>query len=69
MKPYIQGVKQDTHIINLDKTINSLNRSYKALYEITKKGGKILFVGTKRQVSNSIKLNAIRSNSFYINQR
>ncbi len=69
MKPYIQGIKNDTHIINLDKTVNSLNRAYKALYEITKKGGKVLFVGTKRQVANSVKQNAIRSNSFYINYR
>ena len=69
MKSYIQGIKHDTHIINLDKTVNSLNRAYKELYEITKKGGKILFVGTKKQASNSIKQNAIRSNSFYINHR
>ena len=69
MKPYIQGIKNETHIINLDRTINNLNRAYKALYEVTKKDGKVLFVGTKKQASNAVKLNAIRSGSFYIHHR
>ncbi len=69
MKMYIQGIRYGTHIINTNRTINGLNMAYKALYEITKKEGKVMFVGTTTHASEAIKLNAERSGSFYISNR
>lgn len=69
MKSYIATTKNKTHIINIDKTINNLNKAYKAIYEISKKDGKFMFVGTKKHSKLTIKENAIRSGSFYVDYR
>ena len=69
MKPYIQFVRNDKHYLNIDITLSHLNFAFAVINNIAKKNGKFLFVGTKKEVKESIKQNAIRTNSFYINER
>jgi len=55
MEPYIYGVRNDIHIIDLEKTILNLNAALVAVKKISAAGGMILFVGTKKQVRGVIK--------------
>ena len=55
MAPYIHSKKQGAHIINLDKTVEALETALPALTEIAKKDKKILFVGTKKQMKDTVK--------------
>jgi small subunit ribosomal protein S2 len=69
MKPYIFGERNGVHIIDLDKTIVKIEEAYAALKDIVTRGGKVLFVGTRKQHAEIIKAEAERSGSFYINNR
>lgn len=69
MKPYIYGSRNGVYIINLEDTIKQIDTAYAALKEIAEKGGKVLFVGTKKQAQATIVEEALRSGSFYVNQR
>ncbi|WP_036228455.1 30S ribosomal protein S2 [Mesoplasma photuris] len=69
MAPYIYGVKNKTHIIDLQKTMIQLEEARKVLENIGSKGDKVLFVGTKRSAKNAVKEAALRSGNFYVNQR
>lgn len=69
MKPYIFGERNGVHIINLDKTIVKIEEAYAALKDIATRNGKVLFVGTRKQHAEIIKSEALRSGSFYINNR
>ena len=69
MKEYIYGSRDDIYIIDLQKTANKLEEAYKALAEISKNGGKTLFVGTRKQAEEAMKEEALRSDSYYVNQR
>ena len=69
MKPYIYTAKNGVYIIDLEKTREQLDKAYAEIKKITEDGGKILFVGTKKQAQASILEEALRSGSFYVNQR
>ena len=69
MKPYIYTAKNNIYIIDLNKTQEQLDKAYDAIKKITEDGGKVLFVGTKKQAQSIILEEAIRSGSFYVNQR
>jgi len=69
MKEYIYGSRDDIYIIDLQKTSDKLEEAYHALAEISKNGGKTLFVGTRKQAEEAMKEEALRSGSFYVNQR
>ncbi len=69
MAPFIYGVRNDTHIIDLGQTVPMLQRALHALRETAARGGRILFVGTKRQASEIIADTAKASGQFYINER
>ncbi len=69
MKPYIYTAKAGIYIVDLNKTLEKLDTAYAAMKAIAEKGGKILFVGTKRQAQPIVLEEALRSGSFYINQR
>ena len=69
MAPYIYGVRNDTHIIDLGQTVPMLHRALKATRDVAASNGKILFVGTKRQASDVIAQTARDCGQFYINQR
>ncbi len=68
-KPNIYAAKNGIYIINLEKTLESLQVAYDKMKEIAEKGGKVLFVGTKKQAQQIILDEALRSGSFYVNQR
>jgi len=69
MAPFIFGVRNDTHIIDLGQTVPMLHRALAAVREVAQAGGKILFVGTKRQASDIIAEAARSCDQYYINQR
>ena len=69
MKQYIYTAKNNVYIIDLAKTQAQLDKAYDALKKITEDGGKVLFVGTKKQAQAIVLEEAIRSGSFYVNQR
>ena len=68
-KPLIYGIRSGVHIINIDKTTEEIQKAYFALRDIVAKGGKVLFVGTKKAASEIIVEEAIRSGSFYVARR
>lgn len=55
MAPYIHSKRQDAHIINLEKTVEGLEKALPFVTDIAKKGKKILFVGTKKQAKDVVK--------------
>ena len=69
MGEYIFTSRDDIHIIDLDKTVQKLEEAYPALYEACKDGGKVLFVGTKKQAQEAAEENATRTNMYFINER
>ncbi|KJV65375.1 MULTISPECIES: 30S ribosomal protein S2 [Ehrlichia] len=69
MAPYIYGVHNDIHIINLQNTVVLLRNALKAIYDIVLKRGRVLFIGTKVQASAIIADEAIRCGQYYINNR
>jgi small subunit ribosomal protein S2 len=68
-KNYIYSTRSGIHIIDLDQTASYINEDYKLLKDIVAKGGKVLFVGTKKSASEAVSEEAIRSGSFYVNHR
>ena len=69
MKPFIFGERNDIYIIDLKKTIQQADRAYTFLNNIAKKGGTILFVGTKKQAQEAIVDNANRCGMPFISNR
>ena len=68
-KPFIYTAKNGIYIIDLNKTQDALQVAYDKMKSIAEEGGKVLFVGTKKQAQQIILDEATRSGSFYINQR
>jgi small subunit ribosomal protein S2 len=70
MKKYIFGERNGIHIINLEQTVEIIEKEvYPFVVEEVKKGKSILFVGTKKQAQDAIKEEAERCGQFYMNQR
>ena len=69
MKPYVYGPKGGIHIINLDKTKILAEKALNFLRFVTAKGGRVIFVGTKKQASSLIKKEAQSCGQFYVNKR
>jgi len=69
MRSYIFGERNGTHIIDLDQTLPLLKEGLDFLRETTAAGGKVLFVGTKRQAQPSIQAEAQRAGQYYVNNR
>lgn len=69
MKPYIFGERGGIYILNLQKTLRELDRSYTFVNLLAARGEKILFVGTKKQAQEPIEAQAKRSGMPYVNQR
>ena len=69
MAPYIFTSRGGTHIIDLEKTSECIDQAYAVFKEIGKDGGKVLFVGTKKQAQEVIKEEATRCGHFYVNVR
>ncbi len=69
MKKYIYTDRNGIYIIDLQKTAKKLDEAYYALQEVAKDGGRVLFVGTKKQAQEAVKEEAIRGGQFWVNQR
>src|SRR5258708_29132110 len=69
MASYIYGQRNDSHIVALTQTVPLLHRALVALREVAAGGGRILFVGTKRQASEPIAAAAKRCAQYYVNHR
>lgn len=69
MERYIFTERNGIYIIDLQKTVKKVEEAYNFIKEVAASGKSILFVGTKKQAQDSVKEEAERSDSFYINQR
>jgi small subunit ribosomal protein S2 len=69
MAPYIYGQRNDIHIIDLTQTVPLLHAALVALRDVAAGGGRILFVGTKRQASEPVAAAAKRCAQYYVNHR
>ena len=69
MKPYIFGERNGIYILDLKKTMYGADAAYTFLKDLASRGGKVLFVGTKKQAQEPIAAQADRSGQPYINQR
>ena len=70
MKKYIYGERNGIHIINLEQTVELIEKDvYPFVVEIAKQGKSVLFVGTKKQAQDAIKEEAERCGQFYVNSR
>jgi small subunit ribosomal protein S2 len=69
MKPYLYGVRDGVHIIDLQQTVPMMDRALKAIHDIVAEGGRVLFVGTKRQAQELVKEYAERCGQYFVNHR
>ena len=69
MAPYIYTERNGIYIIDLQKSVGKVDEAYNAIRDCVADGGKILFVGTKKQAQDSIKNESERCGMFYVNQR
>lgn len=69
MKEYIYTSREDIYIIDLQKTAEKIEEAYAALKAIAENGGKILFVGTKKQAQEASREEAERTQMYYVNER
>ena len=69
MKRYIFTQRNGIHIVDLQQTLGLIHEAYRAMIQVTAAGGKVLFVGTKRQAQEVIQSEAQRCGMWYVNQR
>jgi len=69
MAPYLYGVRNQVHIIDLQQTAPMLDRSLRAVRDVVAAGGRVLFVGTKRAAAEYVADAARRCGQYYINHR
>ena len=69
MKPFIYTSRNGVSIVDLNQTQAQIEAAYNELKAISERGGKVLFVGTKKQAAEVVEEQALRSGSFYVNKR
>jgi len=69
MAPYIFGERNGVHIIDLSQTVPFMTRALQAVRDVVSRGGRVLFVGTKRQASPIVAEAAKRCGQYYVNHR
>ncbi|MEC8128384.1 MAG: 30S ribosomal protein S2 [Pseudomonadota bacterium] len=69
MKPFIFGERNKIHILDLQQTVPMLHAALKALSDVTSRGGRVLFVGTKRAAADKIAETARNCGQYYVNHR
>ena len=69
MKEFIYTSRDDIYIIDLQKTVDQIEKAYAALKKIVEAGGKVIFVGTKKQAQEATMEEATRTDSYYITER
>ena len=69
MAEYIYTERNGIYIIDLQKSVGKVDEAYQAVADIAAEGGSILFVGTKKQAQDAIKVEAERCGMYYVNER
>jgi small subunit ribosomal protein S2 len=69
MSQYIFGTRNNIHIVDLAQTVPMLHRALQAVSDTVAKGGRILFVGTKRQAQDAVAEAAKKSAQYFVNSR
>jgi len=69
MEKYIFTERNGIYIIDLQKTVKKIEEAYNFIRDVAASGGKVLFVGTKKQAQDSVREEAERCGHFYVNQR
>jgi small subunit ribosomal protein S2 len=69
MSPYLFGVRNQVHIIDLQQTVPLLDRALRAVRDVTAAGGRVLFVGTKRAAAEYVAESAKRCGQYHVNHR
>ena len=69
MLKFIHSTRENVHIINLNYTVQMLAEALNVINEVVSKGGKILFVATKKQASSKVAELAMETNQYYVNHR
>ena len=69
MAPYLFGIRNQVHIIDLQQTVPMLDRALKAVRDTTAAGGRVLFVGTKRAAADHVAEAAQKCGQYYVNHR
>lgn len=69
MKPYIFGARNGIHIIDLQQTLKLFRDAYDKMVDTVARGGKVLFIGTKRQAQEAVATEATRAHQFYVTNR
>lgn len=69
MAPYIFMERNGIYIVDLQKTVKKIDEAYNFVRSLSAEGGKVLFVGTKKQAQEAVREEAARSGMFYVNQR
>jgi small subunit ribosomal protein S2 len=69
MKPYIFGVRNQVHILDLQQTVPLLERALRAIRDTVASGGRVLFVGTKKAAADYVAEAAKRCGQYYVNHR
>jgi small subunit ribosomal protein S2 len=69
MAPFIFGVRNNVHILDLEQSVPMLHRALQAARDVVAGGGRVLFVGTKRQASEKVAEAAKRCGQYYVNHR
>jgi small subunit ribosomal protein S2 len=69
MSSYLFGIRNGIHIIDLQQSVPMLHRAMQAVRDVTAAGGRVLFVGTKRQASDIVAESARRCGQYYVNHR
>src|SRR4029077_6051842 len=67
--PYIFGIRNGIHIIDLEQTVPLLRQGIEAIREVVAGGGRVLIVGTKRQAQEAVAESAKRCGQYYVNYR
>ena len=69
MAPFLYGVRDGVHIIDLQQTVPALQRAMEKVREVTSAGGRVLFVATKRQAQEVVAEAAQKCGQYYVNHR
>lgn len=69
MRPYIFGARNGIHIIDLQQTVKLFRDAYDKMVDVVSKGGKVLFIGTKRQAQEAVSSEASKANQYYVTNR
>jgi small subunit ribosomal protein S2 len=69
MAPYIFGIRNQVHILDLQQTVPMLDRALKAVRDVVAAGGRVLFVGTKKAAADYVAEAATRCGQYYVNHR